>query len=385
MRREKGTGYVPKRPRPDGTFRGYITLPRLSDDKQRRLYVTGKTKSDVKAEILRLQALQLDGKHLETRRDRTTVASYLTAWAAGKEAAPKTRKLYQHIVARYLVGSNQPGCFKGIGGLLTELDGGTIVDFLRRLRDADPGDRTRQQCFDILRAALNAGIATGQIQGNPLRGCERPRAVRREVTPWMLDEVDLILAAAKNDRFFALYVMEFSLGLQFPGEVFGLRWDLDVDMQHRTVRVGGQAVKGHREPTKTKARRRELAMPDDVHAALSEHRKRLLSEGLRSSTYVFPNQSGEFQSPRNFVRDSFDVVVARAGVRRLRPYDMRHTFATLALAAGVHIKTVSRMLGHASEVETLRTYSHFIPSQIENANAQLAAYRTRPRTAAGAP
>ncbi len=52
---------------------------------------------------------------------------------------------------------------------------------------------------------------------------------------------------------------------------------------------------------------------------------------------------------------------------------MHHTFATLALLARVHLKTVSRMLGHANEVETLRTYTHYIPAQMEDANARIEA------------
>ena len=89
---------------------------------------------------------------------------------------------------------------------------------------------------------------------------------------------------------------------------------------------------------------------------------------------MFPNQSGEAMNARNFVRDSFDPVVERAGVRRIRPYDMRHTFATLALLAGVHVKVVSEMLGHASIDQTLKTYSHYLPTMQEDAVRAMDAY-----------
>jgi len=204
---------------------------------------------------------------------------------------------------------------------LEQLDFEALQAFQADLRRDDPGNRTRQLCYDILRAALNRAVVTKAIRANPMLGIERPRVERREVAPWLHDEAQRVIEASRGDRFHALYVIELRLGLQFPGEVLGLRWDVDVDMKARTIRVGGQlATRGRqRAATKTVARRRELSMPPAVHDALVAHRARLLSEGLRSSPWVFPNVQGGPQSARNFVRDSFEKVVARAAVRRVRP------------------------------------------------------------------
>jgi integrase len=57
----------------------------------------------------------------------------------------------------------------------------------------------------------------------------------------------------------------------------------------------------------------------------------------------------------------------------IRFHDLRHTHATLALAAGVHPKVVSERLGHASVGITLDTYSHAIPAMQEDAAAKVAA------------
>ena len=69
----------------------------------------------------------------------------------------------------------------------------------------------------------------------------------------------------------------------------------------------------------------------------------------------------------------FDQLVrATAGLPRIRLHDCRHTFATLALQAGVHPKVVSDRLGHSSTTVTLDTYSHVLPALQEEAAAVVA-------------
>lgn len=53
----------------------------------------------------------------------------------------------------------------------------------------------------------------------------------------------------------------------------------------------------------------------------------------------------------------------RAGVKPIRIHDLRHTFATLAIGAGIPVKAVSESMGHADVATTLRTYTHVLPAQ----------------------
>jgi integrase len=64
--------------------------------------------------------------------------------------------------------------------------------------------------------------------------------------------------------------------------------------------------------------------------------------------------------------------VKKAMLPQIRPHDLRHTHATLALQAGVHPKVVSERLGHATVSITLDTYSHAIPAMQEEAAALIA-------------
>lgn len=76
--------------------------------------------------------------------------------------------------------------------------------------------------------------------------------------------------------------------------------------------------------------------------------------------------------PRTFSR-SFEHHVADAGLPKIRLHDLRHTHATLALAAGVHPKVVQERLGHATVAITLDVYSPAIPAMQEDAAAKIAA------------
>ena len=109
-------------------------------------------------------------------------------------------------------------------------------------------------------------------------------------------------------------------------------------------------------------------------AALKDHRKRQLEERMRlaglwqDQGLVFPSETGSLLNPSNLRNRSFKRIKARSGVREdLRFHDLRHTCATLLLREGVYVKVVSEMLGHASIVVTLNTYSHVLPDTQDSA------------------
>jgi integrase len=96
------------------------------------------------------------------------------------------------------------------------------------------------------------------------------------------------------------------------------------------------------------------------------HRDRLEFEGHAAGSnwqdlnLVFPNEDGGLLNPGNLNRRHFKPLLRAAGIDDShRPYDLRHTMATLLLNAGVNIKTVSARLGHANIVLTLNTYAHW--------------------------
>jgi integrase len=119
--------------------------------------------------------------------------------------------------------------------------------------------------------------------------------------------------------------------------------------------------------------------------ALQAHRKRQAEERLKAGKkwkdhgFIFSTSTGEPMDQINLYRQNFQRILLAAGLgawkgeehrKRFVPgftmYSLRHTAASLALRAGVNVKVLSAMLGHASVTLTLDTYAHIIESQQED-------------------
>ncbi len=113
------------------------------------------------------------------------------------------------------------------------------------------------------------------------------------------------------------------------------------------------------------------------------HRRRQLEKrpawgGAWSNTgYVFTIEDGTPVHPER-IKTFFDRLVEQVGVPEVRFHDLRHTSATLGLAAGIHPKVVSERLGHASIAITLDRYSNVTPSMQSDAAEKLGAVIFRP-------
>ena len=162
------------------------------------------------------------------------------------------------------------------------------------------------------------------------------------------------------------------------GELLALHWE-DIDFEkkvvvvHRTVgRISGQGYK-ETEP-KTRSSRRRIVLPDVTLNALRGHRERQKSDCEKAGDrwhergLVFTNTIGnyfDFYSLLKILRDLLD----KAGLPRMRFHDLRHSAATILMAAGVHPKMVQERLGHSTISMTMDIYSHVLPSmQQEVAN-----------------
>jgi integrase len=156
------------------------------------------------------------------------------------------------------------------------------------------------------------------------------------------------------------------------GEAAGLRW-CDVDLDGKTAVISQQLQQygGHLTvcPPKTAHSMRVIAVDRTTVAALRAHRDRQRAEaavfgpGYRASGYVFTNLNGDPMAPDRLMR-MFKALTAEAGlppVRLHKLHNLRHGAATLALAAGVDLRTVQEMLGHSSIVLTADTYTSVLP------------------------
>jgi integrase len=197
-------------------------------------------------------------------------------------------------------------------------------------------------------------------RADKLTSAERLQKIR----PMTWEQRDAFLAAAAGERqYAALFVLLVKAGLR-PSEAFALRPG-DIDWRGRTLRVERAWNLGREKPTKTYEERMVDLTPEVVQAL--EHHLRWLKEGaLRRGwgepTWLFPNDEGN-PHDESRVRKAFKRALKRAKLPAFRLYDLRHTYASLLLAAGAPITYVSAQLGHANPATTLRYYARWIPSR----------------------
>ena len=224
---------------------------------------------------------------------------------------------------------------------------------------------TVHQAYRTINAVMQAAVDGERIAKNPVAPIKPPRVEAvpmRFLTPGQV----MRLADAVGSDYRALVLVAAFCGLR-RGELAGLRWT-DVDLVRRRINIAVQldADTGALSPLKTKASQRTVSMPTFVAAALETHeaiQARRASDVDR--TFVFGAPGGGPLDTHNFRARVWIPAAGRAGLAGLRLHDLRHTCASLAIAAGADIKVIQRMLGHTSAAMTLDRYGHLMPGQSE--------------------
>jgi integrase len=243
----------------------------------------------------------------------------------------------------------------------------------------------------IVHRALRDAVKWGRLVLNPADAADPPRARdAAESAPAMLTwegaQLATFLRWSKDDRYGPAFHFLATSGMR-RGEALGLRWaDVDLDSAKVAIRrtlivVGHDVTYGH---TKT-GRSRVVELDAPTVAVLRSHWARqaqdrlLLGVGYQDEDLVFCHHDGRPYHPERFSRE-FDRKLERynrenpkAPLPRLRLHDLRHTWATLALQAGVHPKVVAERLGHVSTNVTLNTYSHVVQGMQGKAAEDVAA------------
>lgn len=185
---------------------------------------------------------------------------------------------------------------------------------------------------------------------------------------WKPEELRTFLDGVREHHLAPAFVLAASTGMR-RGEVLGLSWE-DVDLESRTITIRRTLLSvAYRitpgEP-KTARGRRIISIDAGTAAVLRAHRAEqaqqatLVGRDTMPDDFVFSRPDGSPIHPDLFTK-TFDRNVKRLGLRRVRLHDLRHTYATLALRAGVDAKTVSSRLGHATVAFTLDVYTRAVP------------------------
>jgi len=238
-------------------------------------------------------------------------------------------------------------------------------------------NRTVMHVHRVLSQSLKWAVRQNYIGRNPAELVDPPSPRGRVLCTLSAFEVGILLDSAQDSYYYPVIYTAVSTGLR-RNELLGLRWR-DIDLDLLSISVSQTLYKGRgriefKEP-KTEYSRRQVSMTPKLALFLREYKAEReslhwhLGVPLTLDDLVFANCDGQPIDPSTLTHN-FGRIVKRAGLSA-RFHDLRHTYASLMLAAGVHPKIVSEALGHSTVAITLDIYSHVTPGLQAAAARQL--------------
>jgi integrase len=314
-----------------------------------------------------------------TADETSTLGAYLREWVERVDVQNQTRRAYRIYVEKYIIPT--------LGSLLLrDLRAGHIeaardrwlteprVRVAKDRKDPAPplSGHSVKHALDTLRVALRRAREKQLIVRDPFAHVKAPRFEKPEMTALDAAQAGKLLELADDSIIGAAIATAIGTGL-------ALRWsDLDLDAARLTVHRAIERVDGvtrFKEP-KTRRSRRTVALPPFVVERLRRQRVEqvqrfsdLAIAWPTGETIVF-DRAGEPWIPNSFGL-LFDRLLRRTGLPRVRLHDLRHSYASLMLEAGVDLTVVSRALGHSNISTTADLYSHINASMFEGAADRL--------------
>jgi integrase len=260
--------------------------------------------------------------------------------------------------------------------LLNEIRRDDVKTLISDLISRELSRNTIRNALCVIRGLFNYAIEEGLIESNPAarlgRFTRSAKTAEAKGVALTTKEVQRFLKAAQEicPEYHPLLLMAVRAGLR-RGELVALQWgDIqlggDENDSERFILVQHNYVRREHTTTKSKKSRR-VDLSREFRRILVERRdKRLLEAYLKgrndiTEEIVFRTPEGTILDPDNLYHRVFLPVLAKAGIRRIRLHDLRHTFGSLLLQNGASIVYVKEQMGHSSIQVTVDTYGHLIP------------------------
>ena len=347
-------------PRGDNRWLVRVSLGRDSSTGSRRYLNRTVSGSHRRAQQFLSRQLLERAENVDVDGAEINLNAYLDRWltlAAKPKLRSKSYRDYASLLERYI----RPA----LGTCtLRELKPLTIQAVYHAMDQRKLSPRTVRYVHAVFHSALEQAVLWRLIVRNPANGVALPKVERTAPRVLTVEQARLFLRETATKQYGVAFALALTTGLR-PSELLALRWS-DVNWQEQTITVERTLEKGSGwqfGATKRPASRRQVKLQSWVVAMLDD----LLSARTFHPSIDAPGRQQIFSTgngrPLNsdYLGRQLREILAEAGLPRIRLYDLRHTAASLALAAGVAPKIISEQLGHANTAFTLDTYTHLLP------------------------
>lgn len=326
--------------RPNGRWRA-----RYRDPSKREHARDFRRKLDAERWLASVETAKTRGEWFDPALGRLTFGKWAASWLAGQsQLRPSTHNRYERILHHQVL----PWWEKIPLSAVTHAD---AVAWVGELVGRGYAPATVRQSHRVFSLVLDLAVRDGRLSRNVATGVRLPRVLPQEKT-FLTHEQVAQLAGACGNSGLAVTFLAYT-GLRW-GEFAALRVR-HVDLMRRRVTIAESAAEVQGKmifgPTKTH-QRRVVVLPRFLVDPLVQHMGTRPAEDL-----LFPAPNGGVLRNSNFRHRVLTPAAAAVGLAGLSPHDLRHTAASLAIAAGANVKVVQQMMGHASVAMTLDVYA----------------------------
>lgn len=373
MSRKGGNNEGSIRKRSNGLWEARVTVGRNFCGRQVQKSIYGKTRSEVSAKMNEILSQLNTDTYIPP--SVMTVAEWMKNWLqtyAKTNLRPSSYASCEGHVFNHII--------PHIGDIpLSKLTTENVQRFYNKEYSGGAGlsAKTVRNIHITLRRALQQAVDNKIISYNCCGSVILPKREKKEMRVLSREEQAAVMSVIPNERLGFAILFDLSTGLRI-GELCGLKWS-DFDLVNKTFNVkrtlqrvklpegqvtaNGDTTMIVEGKVKTDNGYREIPIQDKVFAELMKYRERQDEEkdwagcAYTDNDYVFASPIGGCVEPST-MRDMFNRLLCNAKVKHANFHSLRHTFATRAIEAGVPVKAVSEILGHASIQITLDLYCH---------------------------
>ncbi len=368
-RRPSGDGMVRKRD--DGRWEGRIVVGHKNNGEPIYRYVLAKTQAELTQKLHDKIEMYRDADLSEDCS--MTLGEWLDKWINEFmifSVRPSTITSYQALIENQI----KPYLGKRSLSTLTTNEIQKFYNTLKkqgrvhpdRVHGTELADSMIRKTHMVLHEALGMAVQQRLLINNPTIGTTIPKNNYKDKQILNEEQLDRFMEIIRTDeRWYDFFYTEITTGLR-KGEICGLRWeDFDEHSGKMKIQRSVGRIKDGVLPvgeTKTETGTREILLPPSTVELLKKRKENAVSD------WIFPNWNNpeEPMNPQS-AYSRLKVLLRKAELPLIRFHDLRHTFATHAIAGGVDAKTLSGILGHTNASFTLDTYTHVTTDMQKNA------------------